>query len=120
MLQTTAREIADLTGGTLVGGATGDELVTGTAVIDSRDLEPGDLFAAFRGEHADGHDHLAAAQQTGAAIALVSEDRGTPAVQAEPVEVAKPAACRPFSRKDTIRGSSSAMRMRFMTGSPGG
>ena len=85
MLQTTAREIAALTGGALVGGATGDELVTGTARIDSRDIEPGDLFAAFVGESVDGHDYLGTAQQSGAAISLVTEDRGAPAVRVDDV-----------------------------------
>ncbi|MGP9537874.1 UDP-N-acetylmuramoyl-tripeptide--D-alanyl-D-alanine ligase [Brachybacterium sp. AOP43-C2-M15] len=81
MLHTTAREIAALTGGALVGGATGDELVTGTARIDSREVSGGDLFAAFLGENVDGHDFLDAARHSGAALALVSEDRGVPAVR---------------------------------------
>ncbi|WP_114855861.1 UDP-N-acetylmuramoyl-tripeptide--D-alanyl-D-alanine ligase [Brachybacterium sp. YJGR34] len=81
MLQTTAREIAALTGGTLVGGATGDETVTGIARIDSREVEPGDLFAAFAGERTDGHEHLGAAHAAGAALSLVTVDRGAPAVQ---------------------------------------
>ena len=86
MLQITAREIAALTDGALVGGATGDELVTGTAQIDSREVGPGDLFAAFLGESVDGHDFLAAAQTSGAAITLVTEDRGVPAVQVDDVQ----------------------------------
>ena len=81
MLQITTREIAEITGGTLVGGATGDEQVTGTARIDSREVTPGDLFAAFHGEHVDGHDYLEAARTAGASAALVTEDRGTPAVR---------------------------------------
>ena len=75
MLQITTREIAEITGGTLVGGATGDEQVTGTARIDSREVTPGDLFAAFHGEHVDGHDYLEAAPTAGASAALVTEDR---------------------------------------------
>ncbi|WP_299299835.1 UDP-N-acetylmuramoyl-tripeptide--D-alanyl-D-alanine ligase [uncultured Brachybacterium sp.] len=88
MLQITARELAALTDGTLVGGATGEELVTGTAQIDSRDVTPGDLFAAFRGEHVDGHDYLETARAAGAALALVTEDRGLPAVQVQDVQSA--------------------------------
>ena len=65
MLQITTREIAEITGGSLVGGATGDETVTGTARIDSREAAPGDLFAAFPGEHVDGHDYLEAARTAG-------------------------------------------------------
>ena len=37
-----------------------DVEVTGVA-IDTRKLQPGDLFVAFKGEHVDGHDYLAQA-----------------------------------------------------------
>ena len=40
--------------------------------IDSRRLEPGDLFAALRGEKADGHDFVPAAAAAGAAGAIVA------------------------------------------------
>jgi UDP-N-acetylmuramoyl-tripeptide--D-alanyl-D-alanine ligase len=40
--------------------------------IDSRRLAAGDLFAALRGEHADGHDFVPAAAAAGAAGAIVS------------------------------------------------
>jgi UDP-N-acetylmuramoyl-tripeptide--D-alanyl-D-alanine ligase len=88
MLQITTREIAEITGGSLVGGATGDETVTGSARIDSREARTGDLFAAFAGEHVDGHDYLEAALAAGAVAALVSEDRGVPAVRVEDVREA--------------------------------
>ncbi|MEE1618797.1 UDP-N-acetylmuramoyl-tripeptide--D-alanyl-D-alanine ligase [Brachybacterium sp. J153] len=88
MLQTTAREIADLTGGSLVGGATGAETVTGAARIDSRAVTPGDLFAAFVGEHADGHDFVARALEDGAGTVLVSRDLGLPGVLVEDVREA--------------------------------
>jgi UDP-N-acetylmuramoyl-tripeptide--D-alanyl-D-alanine ligase len=44
------------------------------AVIDSRQVKPGDLFVALRGEHVDGHDFVADAVQRGAAGVLVSHD----------------------------------------------
>ncbi|MFC7458667.1 UDP-N-acetylmuramoyl-tripeptide--D-alanyl-D-alanine ligase [Brachybacterium sp. GCM10030267] len=88
MLTTTAREIADITGGRLVGGATGDETVTGEARIDSREVTTGDLFAAFAGEHADGHDYLGVAREAGAALALASRDLGVPAVLVDDVREA--------------------------------
>ena len=88
MLQTTARDIAALTGGDLVGGASGDELVTGIAQIDSREVSTGDLFAAFRGERVDGHEFLDAAHRAGAALSLVTEDRGVPAVRVADVREA--------------------------------
>jgi len=39
---------------------------------DTRKLAPGELFVAIKGEHHDGHDHLAQAAQLSAAGALVS------------------------------------------------
>ena len=55
------------------------------AVIDSRRVEPGDLFVALRGERADGHDFAAGAVARGAAGLLLertpAEDLpGEPAV----------------------------------------
>lgn len=88
MLTTTAQEIADTVGGRLIGGATGQETITGAARIDSRAVEPGDLFAAFVGEHADGHRFVGSAREHGAALSLVSAEVDTPAVLVEDVEEA--------------------------------
>lgn len=41
--------------------------------IDSRTLQPGDLFFAIRGERFDGHDFVAAAFERGAVAAVVAE-----------------------------------------------
>jgi UDP-N-acetylmuramoyl-tripeptide--D-alanyl-D-alanine ligase len=43
--------------------------------IDSRTIEPGDLFFAVRGERFDGHDFVAAAIERGACAAVVSEEK---------------------------------------------
>src|ERR1700729_1302849 len=48
--------------------------VTGVS-IDSRTLEPGDLFFAINGDAHDGHDHVARAFEAGAAAAVVSLER---------------------------------------------
>ncbi len=45
-----------------------------TTVIDSRQAEPGALFIALKGEHADGHDYVADAFSRGAAAAIVERD----------------------------------------------
>ena len=88
MLTTTAQEIADLTGGRLIAGATGQETVTGLARIDSRACEQGDLFAAFDGENVDGHEFVRAAHDAGAVLSLVSREVDTPAVLVDDVEKA--------------------------------
>ena len=64
----TAREIAEAVG----GRAHGDFEATGVA-FDSREIGPGDLFVAMKGEATDGHLFLDRAYAAGAAGALVSE-----------------------------------------------
>ncbi len=61
-----ATEAAEATG----GRATGDWQATGVS-IDTRTLQPGDLFVALKAER-DGHDFVARALELGAAAALVS------------------------------------------------
>ncbi|MFN2098579.1 UDP-N-acetylmuramoyl-tripeptide--D-alanyl-D-alanine ligase [Altererythrobacter sp. MF3-039] len=63
-----AREIAAATG----GEANGAFQVSGVE-MDSRDVRPGDLFVALKGEAMDGHCFVDAAFAKGAAAALVSE-----------------------------------------------
>ncbi len=58
-----------------VRAATGGE-VTGQwqatrVVIDSRNVQPGDVFVALRGEHFDGHAFVTAAKNRGAVAAMV-------------------------------------------------
>jgi len=43
--------------------------------IDSRTLNPGDLFIAIAGEHFDGHEYVAAAMEKGAAGAVVQAEK---------------------------------------------
>jgi len=62
-------EIARLTGGRLERSS--DRPIRGAAV-DSRRIQPGNLFVALPGERTDGHDHLVAAVEAGAAGLLVS------------------------------------------------
>ena len=62
----TASEAAEATG----GRAQGDWTATGVS-IDTRTLQPGDLFVALKAER-DGHDFVAQALGKGAAAALVS------------------------------------------------
>ena len=67
----TRDEIAAATGARIGAGfvqATG-------ASIDTRTLEPGDLYFAIRGDVHDGHDFVPAALDKGAAAAVVSEEK---------------------------------------------
>jgi len=72
------------------GRLLGDDAAVGGVAIDTRKLKAGDLFAAFKGEHVDGHDYLAQAAAAGAAGALVSRklDSPLPQVVVDDVEAA--------------------------------
>ncbi|MFI2752649.1 UDP-N-acetylmuramoyl-tripeptide--D-alanyl-D-alanine ligase [Cellulomonas sp. P22] len=75
MIALTAADIAAATGGELRPASLDPAtVVAGPAVIDSREVEPGSLFVALPGEHADGHDFAAGAVQAGAALVLASRD----------------------------------------------
>lgn len=73
----TSAEIAAATGGT----ASANFAVTGVT-FDSREIVPGDLFIALRGETRDGHHFVEAAFAAGAAGAIVSEPIAQPHVRA--------------------------------------
>src|SRR5947208_16839880 len=67
-----ASRVAEAAGGRLVAG---DPATPGPrrAVVDSRAIEPGDLFVGLRGEHVDGGEFAEQALQAGAWGALISE-----------------------------------------------
>ena len=71
----TSAEIAAATGGT----ATADFSVEGVA-FDSREVGPGDLFVALKGETTDGHRFLDDVFSRGAGGAIVSHPSAHPAV----------------------------------------
>ncbi len=64
----TISQAAAACGGRLCGADSDAEL--GAVVIDSRRVQPGDLFVAYRGEKVDGHDYISAAFDRGAACCL--------------------------------------------------
>ena len=64
----TREELEAATGGRLIGA----ERPIGGASIDTRTLQPGDLFFAIRGEARDGHDFVADALGRGAGAAVVA------------------------------------------------
>jgi UDP-N-acetylmuramoyl-tripeptide--D-alanyl-D-alanine ligase len=74
----TAAEIADATG----GAASGPFQVAGVET-DSREVRPGDLFVALKGENSDGHKFLDKAFANGAAAALVEHAIDAPHVLVE-------------------------------------
>ena len=65
-----SNRVASLPGLTVHGPANNVDITSIT--YDSRAVRPGALFCCFRGLHADGHDHAAAAVAAGA-VALLCE-----------------------------------------------
>jgi UDP-N-acetylmuramoyl-tripeptide--D-alanyl-D-alanine ligase len=79
MIPLTLGKIARIVKGQVLH-ATGEELVTAPAFIDTREILSGGLFVALLGEHVDGHDFVGDAAQRGAVAALVTRDVGHPSV----------------------------------------
>jgi UDP-N-acetylmuramoyl-tripeptide--D-alanyl-D-alanine ligase len=69
-------KVAKACGGQLRGGDPAGQVHGVT--IDSRAVEPGELYVALKGERHDGHAYLAQAQAAGAAAALVSDASAAP------------------------------------------
>jgi UDP-N-acetylmuramoyl-tripeptide--D-alanyl-D-alanine ligase len=89
MIPMTLAEVAAATGGRLAAVTDDAVLVDGPVTTDSRDAGPGGLFVARVGEHADGHDFVAAARRAGAVGALVEREvAGAPCVVVEDTEIA--------------------------------
>ncbi|MDQ4489746.1 UDP-N-acetylmuramoyl-tripeptide--D-alanyl-D-alanine ligase [Sinomonas sp. ASV486] len=77
MIDFTAAQIAEITGGRLVADPA---IVPQNVVTDSREVGPGSLYVAKPGEHADGHAFIGAAFAGGAVLTLcereVTDDDG--------------------------------------------
>jgi len=76
----TVAEIAEITGAAGDCGADLAAVVSGPVVIDSRQAEPGSLFAALPGTRADGHEFAPQAVAAGAAAVLATRPAGVPAL----------------------------------------
>jgi UDP-N-acetylmuramoyl-tripeptide--D-alanyl-D-alanine ligase len=81
-------EIAEIVGGQAHDIPDPATPVTGPVVIDSRAVEPGSLFAAFRGENVDGHDYAERAVARGAVAVLATRPLGVPAIVVDDVQSA--------------------------------
>ncbi len=66
----TIQEVAKAVGGAVVGDLAGEESIS-SVVVDSRQVTPGALFVALRGQKHDGHDFVLDAFVKGARAALV-------------------------------------------------
>lgn len=80
MIALSLAEIAEIVGGQSYDIPDPAVRITGPVVIDSRAVRPGSLFAAFAGEHVDGHDYAERAVAAGAAAVLATRPVGVPAI----------------------------------------
>ena len=76
VISLSAAEIAAATGGTLLSGDAARRVERWS--IDTRTLQPGDLFVAVRGERFDGHEFVASALAAGAVGAVVTATPSLP------------------------------------------
>ena len=77
----------------------------GRAIIDSRQVQPGDMFVAYRGENVDGHRFIAKALEAGAACCLAEylpEDVSGPVILADDVQAALEKICAEYRRELSI------------------
>lgn len=75
MLNLTPSQVAESLGVTLTPGTSSSQAERITSVVtDSRQIEPGSLFVAIKGERVDGHDFLEQVFAAGAAAAIVSRE----------------------------------------------
>ncbi|WP_370381582.1 UDP-N-acetylmuramoyl-tripeptide--D-alanyl-D-alanine ligase [Catenulispora sp. GAS73] len=86
MIPLSLAEIATVVGGTVEGDAA--LTVTAPAVLDGRQAEPGGLFVAFAGEHADGHDYVDQAAAAGAVAVLGARATALPTLVVPDVRAA--------------------------------
>ncbi|MBI2756516.1 MAG: UDP-N-acetylmuramoyl-tripeptide--D-alanyl-D-alanine ligase [Chloroflexi bacterium] len=86
----TLREIVQATGGDVRGNPPNDDLRFTAAAVDSRQVRPGGLFIALRGQKHDGHNFVARALADGAAGAVVDHIPADCHWATDPAEVGPP------------------------------
>lgn len=85
MIPLSLEAVAAAVGGRLYDVPDPSALMSAPAVVDSRAIEPGGLFAALPGEHADGHAFAVNAVKAGAVAVLATRPVGVPAVVVDDV-----------------------------------
>jgi UDP-N-acetylmuramoyl-tripeptide--D-alanyl-D-alanine ligase len=117
VIRLTLDEVAGLVGGRVEDASGSEVVVSGPAFLDSRTPEPGGLFVAFAGEHADGHDHARSAVEAGAAAVLGSRATGVPTVVVDDARAALQELARQVLRR--LRESGDLLHVIAITGSQG-
>jgi len=87
MIELTFGQISEIVSGELIG-LSANEKTRAYPVINSKSAGPGSFFAAFSGEHADGHDFAKEAMANGAEFILGSKETGFPTLLVTDVQEA--------------------------------
>ncbi|WEV28310.1 UDP-N-acetylmuramoyl-tripeptide--D-alanyl-D-alanine ligase [Streptomyces sp. 71268] len=88
MISLSLAEVTAIVGGQPYDIPDLDQRVSGPVVIDSREVRPGGLFAAFAGERVDGHDYAERAVAAGAVAVVATRPVGVPAIVVDDVVAA--------------------------------
>ncbi len=74
----------------VTGELIGNDIEFSALSIDTRTLNPGDIYLAIKGLHYDGHDFLAQAEQAGAGAVIVDRkyEIGLPQIEVEDTRIA--------------------------------
>lgn len=80
MIDLTLGQIAEITGGSLTGGADPHAVISGSVEFDSRNIVPGGLFVALPGQRVDGHRFAATAMEQGAVAVLAARPVDAPSI----------------------------------------
>jgi len=83
MIRLTLEQIALIVDGSLKHDAAATASVNGRVQIDSRSVQPGDLFVAIKGDTFDGHDFVASALESGAAGVISGRDVDVPHIRVD-------------------------------------
>ena len=86
MIPLSVGDIATVVNGAVEGDA--NVMVAAPTALDGRQAEPGGLFAAFVGEHVDGHDYASQAGEAGAVAVLGSRPTPLPTVVVDDTQAA--------------------------------
>ena len=84
MISFTLQEVAEAVGGRLLAPASDATVhIDGESQTDSREVRPGNIFFARRGEDSDGHLYLSSAVAAGAALVIVEREMDSDALGGE-------------------------------------
>jgi UDP-N-acetylmuramoyl-tripeptide--D-alanyl-D-alanine ligase len=78
VIELTAQDISEIVHGELYASA--DIVVTKEPVFDSREVQPGSIFLALKGDFRDGHDYALNAVEQGAVLVLASHQVNAPCI----------------------------------------